>query len=331
MTETRIRTYSYGTGYLLTAAFLLMLGLLNLRYGFYGLFFVALAMVVVAAAGLMYTIARRQQQLAAKGHFIILCALNGAVLITSALSPMPVAGHWAMPLLILNLIILPAREGLGLSVLLVVLVTLLLLLKTSAAEAVAAAGGMAMLTGIGALAVRHYNTMAQSAEDLTIIDPLTGAHNARFLDENLQKEISRARATGHPLSVIALDIDHADEIMVVHGGESVRALQRQIIQQFFEIIRAGDTLYTLSDSSLFLILPFTPEDGARVIAERIRRTIAEQHWPPVERTTMSVGCTSHLASDTTSEALTQRACNAAVQAAQRGGDSVWFVPGPAAS
>lgn len=331
MTETRIRTYSYGTGYLLTATFLLMLGLLNLRYGFYGLFFVALAMVLVAAAGLMYTITQRQQQLEAKGHFIILCALNGAVLITSALSPMPVAGHWAMPLLMLNLVILPAREGLGLSVLLATLVTLLLLLKTNAAEALAAAGGMAMLTGIGALAVRQYISMARSAEDLTIIDPLTGAHNARFLHENLQKEISRARATGHSLSVIALDIDHVSEITGVHGGDSVRELQRQIIQQLFEIIRAGDTLYTLSESSLFLILPFTPEDGARVIAERIRRTTAERHWPPVERSTMSIGCTSRLACDTASKALTERARNAAVHAAQRGGDSVLFTAGPVAS
>ena len=330
MTETRLRTYTYGTGYLLTAVFLLVLGLLNLRYGFYGLFFVALAMAVAAAAGLAYTIVQRQQQLTAKGHFIVLCTLNAAVLATSALSQLPVAGHWAMPLLALNLLILPAREGVGLSVLLVVLITVLLLLKTNASEALAAFGGMAMLIGTGALAVRHYNSMAQSAENLTVIDPLTGAHNARFLDENLQHEISRAIATAHPLSVIALDIDHANEITSVHGGNSLNELQRQMIQQLFEIIRAGDTLYTLSESTLFLILPFTPEEGARVIAERIRRTVAEHHWPPVERTTVSVGCTSRLVSDTASNALTQRARNAAIQAAQRGGNSVWFAPGPAA-
>ncbi|WP_018404851.1 GGDEF domain-containing protein [Marinobacter gelidimuriae] len=327
MTETRLRTRTYGIAYLLTALFLLMLGLQNLRYGFYGLFFVALAMAVLAGSGLAYTIMNRRQQLTAKGHFIVLCTLNGAVLATSAASQSPIASHWAMPLLALNLLILPAREGLGLSLLLLVLMTLLLMLKAGTTEALAAFGGMAMLLGTFALAVRRYSTMAQSADDLTIIDPLTGAHHGRFLDENLQQEISRAKVTGHPLSVIALDIDHADEVATLHSNDTLPALQRQIIQQLFEIIRAGDILYTLSESTLFLILPFTPEEGARVVAERIRRTIAERQWLPVDSSSVSIGCTTHMSADCESNALIERAHNGASQARKTGGNSVRFAPG----
>lgn len=331
MTETRLRTRTYGIAYLLTALFLLMLGLLNLRYGFYGLFFVALAMAVLAGSGLAYTIMNRRQQLTAQGHFIVLCTLNGAVLATSAASQSPIISHWAMPLLALNLLILPAREGLGLSLLLLVLMTLLLMLKVGTTEALAAFGGMAMLLGTVALAVRRYNTMAQSADDLTIIDPLTGAHHVRFLDENLQQEISRAKVTGHPLSVIALDMDHADEVATLHGNDTLTALQRQIIQQLFEIIRAGDILYTLSESTLFLILPFTPEEGARVIAERIRRTIAERQWLPVESSSVSIGCATRMSADCESNALIERAHNGASQARKTGGNSVRFAPGFEAS
>ncbi|MEH6356138.1 MAG: GGDEF domain-containing protein [Marinobacter sp.] len=327
MIETRLRTRTYGIAYLLTALFLLMLGLLNLRYGFYGLFFVALAMAVLAGSGIAYTIMNRRQQLTAKGHFIVLCTLNGAVLATSAVSQSPVAGHWAMPLLALNLLILPVRKGLGLSLLLLVLMTLLLMLKAGTTEALAAFGGMAMLLGTSTMAVRRYGTMAQSADDLTIIDPLTGAHHGRFLDENLQQEISRAKVTGHPLSVIVLDIDHADEVATLHGNDTLTALQRQIIQQLFEIIRAGDTLYTISESTLFVILPFTPEDGARVIAERIRRTIAERQWLPVESCSVSIGCTTRMSADTESNALIARAHNGASQARKAGGNSVRFMHG----
>jgi diguanylate cyclase (GGDEF)-like protein len=327
MTETRLRTRTYGTAYLLTALFLLMLGLLNLRYGFYGLFFIALAMAILATAGLAYTIMNRRRQLTAKGHFIVLCTLNGAVLATCAASQSPIASHWAMPLLALNLLILPSREGLGLSLLLLVLMTLLLVLKSDTTEALAAFGGMTMLLGTGALAVRRYSTMAQSADDLTIIDPLTGAHHGRFLNENLQQEISRAKVTGHPLSVIALEIDHADEVATLHGNDTLTALQRQIIQHLFEIIRAGDTLYTLNESTLFLILPFTPEEGARVIAERIRRTIAERQWRQVESSSVSIGCTTRVASDSDSNTLIERAHNGVSQAGQTGGDNVRFSPG----
>ena len=233
MTETRLRTRTYGVAYLLTALFLLMLGLLNLRYGFYELFFVALAMAVLAGSGLAYTIINGRQQLTAQGHFIVLCTLNGAVLATSAASQNPIISHWAMPLLALNLLILPARKGLGLSLLLLILMTLLLMLKAGTTEALAAFGGMAMLLGTVVLAVRRYNTMAQSADDLTIINPLTGAHHGRFLEEHLQQEISRAKVTGHPLSAITLDIDHADEVATLHCNDTLATLQRQIIQQLF--------------------------------------------------------------------------------------------------
>lgn len=326
MTETRLRTRIYSLGYLLTTIFLLMVGLLNLRYGFYQLFFAALAMAVVSGSGMAYTLAvKSRQQLATMGHLIVLYTLNGALLATTAASHLSLASHWAMPLLVLNLLILPAREGLRLSLLLLALMTLLLWMNTGATEALAAFGGMAMLTGTSALALRRYNTMTQSADNLTIIDPLTGAHHSRFLNEHLQREISRTKVTGHPLSVIALNIDHADEIAALHGNNTLPALQRQIIQQLFEIIRAGDTVYTLSDATLLLILPFTPEEGARVIAERIRRTIAERHWLPAECNSASIGCTTRTAADSSSHTLIQRVCYSADQA---GGNSVRFDHGP---
>jgi GGDEF domain-containing protein len=130
--------------------------------------------------------------------------------------------------------------------------------------------------------------------------------------------------------VIALDIDHPDEVATLHGSDSLPALQQQIIQQLFEIIRAGDTLYTLSESTLFLILPFTPEEGARVIAERIRRSIAERQWLPVESSSVSIGCTTRIAADSDSNTLRERALNGASQARQTGGDSVRFAPGSVA-
>jgi diguanylate cyclase (GGDEF)-like protein len=169
--------------------------------------------------------------------------------------------------------------------------------------------------------------MAQSAEDLAITDPVTGAHNARFLDETLQKEISRAIATGHCLSVIDLSIDYADEVADLHGRDQVQGLFRDMTEHLFGVIRAGDTLYTLKDSEFFLILPFTPEEGVRVIAERIRRTIAEHHWPVVGKATVSLGCTTRGSGDTRTDTLRDRAHQAMEEARRRGTDSVWFSPG----
>lgn len=327
MTETRLRTWTHAFGYGLACLFIIALAMQNLRYGFYELFYLATGMAVLTLAGVVYTAICRRHQLSAPGHLIILSGLNSGLLAALLTLDAPGISHWAMPLVVLNLLILPLRQGVGLSLLLLVPMSVILLLDTPPADAITVIGGLYLLLTIAAVYIWHYDHMAQSAEDLAIIDPVTGAHNARFLDETLQKEISRAIATGHCLSVIDLSIDYADEIADLHGKDQVQGLFRNMTTHLFGVIRAGDTLYTLKDSEFFLILPFTPEEGVRVIAERIRRTIAEHQWPVVGKATVSLGCTTRGSGDTRTDTLRKRAHQAMEEARRRGTDSVWFSPG----
>lgn len=327
MTETRLRTWTHSVGYGLTTLFIFTLALQNLRYGFYELFYLAAGMATLTLGGLAYTFLSRRHQLSAPGHLIILAGLNSGLL--AAMLTMDATGitHWAMPLLVLNLLILPLRHALMLSLLLLIPMAILLFVKQSPTDAVTAISGLFIVLTVAALYIWQYDHMAQSAEDLAITDPVTGAHNARFLDETLQKEISRAIATGHSLSVINLTIDYADEAADLHGESGMQALFRDMTQHLFGLIRAGDTLYTLNDSEFFLILPFTPEEGVRVISERIRRTISENHWPSIGKATVSLGCTTRGTSDTRTDTLRKRAHQAMLEARRRGADSAWFSPG----
>lgn len=329
MTETRLRTYTHLAGYCLAALFIASLALQNLRYGFYGLFYLAAGMTLLTLAGAAYTFVCRRHQLSAPGHMMILTALNIGLVV--AMYTMNSAGisHWSMPLILLNLLILPLRQGLSLSLFLLLALAVFLLFRQPLQETLTILTGAMALIAIGALYIWHYNHMAQSAEDLAITDPVTGAHNARFLDETLQKEISRAIATGHSLSVITLAIDYADEAEDLHGKNGIQTLFREITQHLFGVIRAGDTLYTLNESEFFLILPFTPEEGVRVIAERIRRTIAEHNWAVVGKATVSLGCTTRGSGDTRTDALRKRAHHALEEARKHGADSTWFLPGDA--
>ncbi len=331
MTETRLRTWTHATGYTLTAAFIAALALQNLRYGFYTLFYLALAMATVLVAGLVYTIVCRRQQLSAPGHMVILALLNGGLVATAITVDTPGISHWAMPLLVLNLLILPLKRGLILSSALLIPVILMAWLNNPVVEALNVSGGLLLLLAITALYVWHYDHMAQSAKDLALTDPVTGAHNPRFLDETLHQEIRRAIATGHPLSVISLDLEHAEEIRALHGTRGLQTLLRNMTGQLFEIIRAGDSLYSSDDAAFFLILPFTPEEGVRVIAERIRRIVSERDWPEVGKIAVSLGCTTRGNDDTSAEQLRLRAVEAMNEARRRGADSAWFVPGEPAN
>lgn len=329
MTETRLRTRTHGASYLLTVLCLGTLATQNLRYGFYDLFYLAAAMVALSLAGTGYTLLSRRHQLSAPGHLVILAGLGTGLLTAQITMDSPGISHWAMPLLLLNLLILPLRRGLALSALLLIAMTVILLFRSGVGDTVTTLSGMVALTAVAALYIWHYDHMTQSAEDLAIIDPLTGAHNARFLDETLQKEISRSIATGHPLSVIHLGIDYAEEIRNLHGEQGLHALSQAVTQHLFGAIRAGDSVYALSEADFFLILPFTPEEGVRVIAERIRRTIAEHTWPVVGKASVSLGCTTRGHADTRTDTLRQRAREAMQEAREHGGNSVWFRQGEA--
>ncbi|MDX1551532.1 MAG: GGDEF domain-containing protein [Marinobacter sp.] len=327
MTETRLRSFTHLAGYLFASLFIASLAFQNLRYGFYELFFLASGMALLTIAGAGYTFLCRRHQLSAPGHLIFLTALNSGLVAAMYVLDPPGISHWVMPLVLLNLLILPLRQGIILSLLLLVALAVFLLLTQSLTHTVTISSGVFALISVAALYIWHYDHMAQSAEDLAITDPVTGAHNARFLDETLQKEISRAIEMSHSLSVISLTIDYADEAEDLHGKAGMQRLLRDLTQHLFGVIRAGDTLYTLEDGEFFLILPFTPEEGVRVIAERIRRTISEQTWPLAGKVTVSLGCTTRASTDTRTTDLRKRVRQALEEARKRGADSVWYSQG----
>ncbi|HTN33690.1 MAG TPA: GGDEF domain-containing protein, partial [Marinobacter sp.] len=189
MTETRLRTWTHSIGYGLATLFIFILAMQNLRYGFYALFYLAAGMATLTLAGAIYTFICRRHQLSAPGHLIILSSLNSGLLVAMFTLQNPGISHWVMPLLVLNFLILPLRQGLLLSLLLLIPTAILISNREPAADAITVISGLLILLTATALYIWHYDHIAQSAEDLAITDPVTGAHNARFLDETLQKEI----------------------------------------------------------------------------------------------------------------------------------------------
>jgi diguanylate cyclase (GGDEF)-like protein len=328
MTETQLRTYTHFTGYGVAALFAIMLAVQNLRYGFYELFYLALSFSLLTAGGAVYTVVRRRRQLRAAGHLAILTIMNSVMALALLVTDSADLSYWCQPVLVLNILILQLRHGILLSLALWLVLSLTVLSRSPLLEAVLTLTASLLLLIAAALYIWHYNHMAQSAENLAITDPVTGAHNARFLDETLQKEISRANAMDHPLSVIMLRIDYLDEVRALHGEAGLHRLIKEVTYKLFEVVRAGDTLYTIEKGEFFLILPYTPEEGVRVIAERIRRTLTEHRWPVTGRLTVSVGCTTRAQTDQRSETLLHRARQALDEASQRGQDTIWYAEEP---
>ncbi|XOZ33530.1 GGDEF domain-containing protein [Halomonadaceae bacterium KBTZ08] len=326
MTETALRTRTNTVVYALMLLCFMVLAERNLRYGFYELFFSSLAITTLAAAGIMATLARRHHQLQTRSHLAILILM--ALTIGQAIVRDPaLAAYWLYPLLMAAFLLLRVHQAAALCA-----ASLLLCLLGGASlppreQLMLASTALLMAAGAGWFA-RHYHASAHYVDTLTIVDPQTGAYNERSFHETLSREISRSEATGHPLSLALLSIDHQDELAGVYGEEALAGLNAAISQSLRTTIRAGDSHYHLGKGRFFLLLPFTPEDGLRVTAERVRRLLDESRWPAVESITASIGCTTRAPGEQSADALRQRCEHALEEAQRRGHDQVWHLDGP---
>lgn len=109
---------------------------------------------------------------------------------------------------------------------------------------------------------------------MSLTDALTGAHNRRSILSLLDQELARHRRTGAPLAVIVLDLDHFKRINDTWGHPmGDRALQ-EVAQTLRRCIRQGDELGRFGGEEFLLLLPGTPREGARLLAERCRTALA---------------------------------------------------------
>ena len=141
-------------------------------------------------------------------------------------------------------------------------------------------------------------------ERLARTDGLTGLANRRVFDETLEQEWKIARREKTHLSLLIADLDHFKLLNDCYGhqagDECLQAVARVIATATH---RPADLAARYGGEELAVILPRTREDGARTIAEYIRKSIEDLHIPHAmnrnhgEVATASVGVATSLCLD----------------------------------
>ena len=128
-------------------------------------------------------------------------------------------------------------------------------------------------------------------------DPLTGALNRAGVDPQLETALAGAQRQNQPLAVAMLDIDHFKRVNDAHG----HAMGDRVLKQFVDIIqdrlRKSDSLARWGGEEFLVLLPHTDRDGARQLAESIRREVASQAFPHHDPLTVSIGVATARADD----------------------------------
>jgi diguanylate cyclase (GGDEF)-like protein len=131
---------------------------------------------------------------------------------------------------------------------------------------------------------------------LAVTDPLTGAHNLRFLMKNLPRELARAKRYGHPLAVLSCDIDRFKQINDGFGHDVGNEVLRAFAARVSNCVRSGsDWLARVGGDEFLIVLPETNAIGANRVAQKLHQVFARfpvaSHLGPV-RFTASIGITA---------------------------------------
>jgi len=111
---------------------------------------------------------------------------------------------------------------------------------------------------------------------LSLTDPLTGVASKQQFVQMLNREWQHAVTRGLPISLMQLEIDAFENYLEHHGrGKAQNLLLRAAQALNAALYRSGDLVARVDDTILVMLLPETDLAGAKAIAERLRREVAE--------------------------------------------------------
>ena len=167
----------------------------------------------------------------------------------------------------------------------------------------------------------------KEAQRLSITDGLTGVWNRRYLQLTLTKEIERAQRFGRPLSVLMMDIDHFKLVNDAHGHHVGDEVLVELTRRTMSTIRGQiDSLARYGGEEFVVVLPETPSDGAKVVADKILAVIRHRPFVEDDNTgvplTVSIGVAAFPEDGSTADELVRAADLAMYRAKEAGRDRI---------
>jgi diguanylate cyclase (GGDEF)-like protein len=163
-------------------------------------------------------------------------------------------------------------------------------------------------------------------QDKAMHDGLTGLHNRSYLEESLDREVSRARRNNLTFGVMMIDIDHFKRCNDRYGHPAGDAVLRAVGQYMLSLARGEDILCRYGGEEFVVVI--TNASPATVLerAERLRLGVQELRMEhdgqPFGPITLSVGVAMFPDHGGNAQAVLQAADAAMYRAKQAGRNRV---------
>jgi diguanylate cyclase (GGDEF)-like protein len=132
---------------------------------------------------------------------------------------------------------------------------------------------------------------ADSTETLSLVDPLTGVYNRRYLDKILRLEMARADRSGTTLAVMMIDLDGFKAINTNLGHVAGDKVLREVAAVLNRVFRKSDTLIRYGGDEFLVLMPESDEEQAAHAGTRLaqRMSVWREKDPSAARS-LGVSC-----------------------------------------
>jgi diguanylate cyclase (GGDEF)-like protein len=145
------------------------------------------------------------------------------------------------------------------------------------------------------------------AREMVYTDDLTELFNHRYLQVALEQELRRAERYGLQFTVAFIDIDQFKLVNDTYGHLVGSSTLRELGQILRNCVRNADLLFRYGGDEFTALLVETDNSGGKVVAERIRKAIAEYRFDAgqgqTHRITATVGYATYPVHATTRQEL----------------------------
>ena len=130
-----------------------------------------------------------------------------------------------------------------------------------------------MAAALLAIALRNAQLFHEVREN-SLRDGLTGCVNRTHAMAVIDMELRRARRTRQPVSLIMLDIDHFKKVNDRYGHLGGDAVLAAVGAKLREVLRGSDLKCRYGGEEFLVLLPETPLEGAKRVADTLCRDLA---------------------------------------------------------
>ena len=172
-------------------------------------------------------------------------------------------------------------------------------------------------------AIGSLEAKAKTLEQEAQRDGLTGLYNRAFFDHNFARMVAQAVRDRTPLSLIMFDIDHFKNVNDTYGHQVGDKVLAGVANVLGGRMRPTDITARYGGEEIILLLPCTDAPGVAVVAERLRRRVAEAVHEissgSVLRVTASAGHATLQPGSTATPEMLLASVDSALYAAKRSG------------